>query len=851
MVFRYAPFLSLYAILFLAYPMHAQIVVPLESNPVLQEAAAREREAQSDWFVTHFGRVAKPLDETRELMQVRGGIVNVDVLCIPVGDTVVFCTDTIGQTQPGASYECLNCGEAVYGSAQLDSTCLTYIAENAVEFGIDTIVIEYCDGTGNCETIIYHLGVHRTFVSDTLPLTVLQAESMVTIDLDLSALPGPARFPTSLGCRDPLLADAYVLDDKLFYTARRFAGEDTVCLLIADRFCIEDTAVYPFSIFTDTLQLGEGFVEDFSAPSPFPSADLWLDRRAFVNRTLGVNPPTLGVATFDGLDETGTPYGGGYGISDLLTSSYIDLSPGAIGPTDVYLSFFIQPKGMGYSLQKDDSLVVEFKAPTGEWKRIDAFTQDTFYTFWQSPQQFEFHWYKLDEAFLYNGFQFRFSNYSPNSKTMEPWHLDMVRLEPRNIPPNERFDDMSFIALPPGILKRYRAMPWGHFKGFAPQETRQDYAFTVRSNFNTAVSLDDSRISVREAPFASSPDFLPLITTFDATNFNPGEQKSGERLIPDVNFSDLLQSLEDLPDADERTIVNRYTLNPGKDQDNVPGLLRNDTVDFNTTFGDYFAYDDGTAEQRILPGNTGERLAVRFTANTDDTLRAVMMHIPHYPGSYPSSNFRLQVYVGELDDEPEYQQTFLKTFYADQLFDTLQGFTTFVLLDVTETEETPLFIPAGDFYVGWETNFTPVPVGFDRNSPSAAQHLFFKSAQDWVLLDTVSDYAYKGAVMIRPVMGGATPVHTPSATDDLFGRDLPRVDIFPNPTTGLVTVSSSIGLNSGYEAALVDDNGRVLRQWSEVPQSFSLSPEPPGWYALRVSHRASGQVLTFPVIRVD
>lgn len=827
----------------------AQMVLPLESNPILQAESAREQGDRNDWFVRNHGRPAVPLTQAGVAVQSRG-LVNEDVLCIPAGDTVVFCTDTIGQTQAGASYECLNCGEALYGSAQLDSTCLTYIAENAVEFGIDTIVIEYCDGTGNCETITYLLGVHRVGVSDTFPLTTLFAETMVTIDLDFSGLPNDPLFPASLGCRNPLLSDAYVLDDKLFYSARRFAGEDTVCLLIADRFCIADTAVYPFAIIADTLDLGEGFVDDFSGLSPYPERAYWLDRQVFVNRTLAVNPPTLGVATFDGLDETGTPYGGGYGVSDALTSGYINLSPSAIGPTDVFLSFFIQPKGMGYSMQKDDSLVVEFKAPDGTWKRVDAFTQDTFYTFWQSPQQFSFHWYKLDSEFLFNGFQFRFLNYSPNSKTMEPWHLDMVRLQPRIVPPDQRFDDMSFITLPPGILNRYTAMPWSHFKGHVADEIRQEYGFTVRSNFNTAVSLDESRISVREAPFNTSPDLLPLITTFDATNFNPGEQKSGLRVLPQVNVEDMVQSLEALPEADNRVMINRYTLNPGKDQDDVPGLLRNDTVDFLTVFGDYFAYDDGSAEQRILPGNTGERLAVRFTANTDDTLRAVMMHIPHYPGSYPASNFRLQVYIGQLDDEPEYEQTFQKTFYADQLFDTLQGFTTFVLLDVTGTERTPLFIPEGDFFIGWETNFTPVPVGFDRNSPGAAQHLFFRSAQDWVLLDTVSTYAYKGAVMLRPIMGNVMPVHTPNSTGQPSVTDYPAVSVFPNPTAGAVFVTADqIVAEESYSAELVDEQGRVIRRWASVPRQFSLQSDPPGWYVLRVVHLPTGQVLSVPVIR--
>lgn len=831
----YTPFFSL----------QAQLVLPMEGNPVLQAEIARQEQEKKRFLKENYG-----LQWPAEIQQVknRGGAQE-QVACVLSGDTLVICQDTTDLTSPGATFDCLNCEEAVFGLASLDSTCLIYQADEGIDLGLDTVQVEFCDGNGNCEVFEYHIAVHREGTYTVQPQTILPAETQLVIDLDFSQLPTPPQFPNFLECRDPLLSDSYVLDGKLFYTSRRFAGEDTICLLLFDQYCITDTVVYPFRIEQDTLELGEGFVDDFSNPSPYPLEEFWLDKNVFINRTLANNPPTLGVASFDGLDESGTPYGGDYGVSDYLTSAYIDLDPSAIGPTDVYLSFFFQPKGMAYSLMDDDSLVVELKDTEGEWQRVESFTQDTFYTFWQNPDTFEFRFYKLDSQFLYRGFQFRFKNYSDNRGTMEPWHLDMVRLEPRNVPPDERFDDMSFVTLPGGVLKRYTAMPWGHFQGNVASEINQDYTFTIRSNFNTAVSLDESRISIREAPFTSSPDLLPLITTFDATNFNPGEQKTGTRTLPPGDFDNLIQSLEALPDTGIHMLINRYSLNPGKDQDDVPGLQRNDTVDFENVFEYYFAYDDGTAEQRIAPGNTGERLAVRFTANKDDTLRAIQMHIPHYPSTYPARNFRLQVYVGELDDEPEYEQTFLETFYPDVFFDTLQGFTTFVLLDVTGTFRTPLFIPEGDFYIGWETNFAPVPVGFDRNNPEAGQYLFFKSSLDWVRLDTISANAFQGAAMLRPVLGDVEPVNTPNAVDEVAAEL--GVRAYPNPSSGTLFLESSTYLLSDFRGELYDAAGRLQQAWKILPDQLSLAAYPPGSYILQLRHRENGQRASLRLVRID
>ena len=56
----------------------------------------------------------------------------------------------------------------------------------------------------------------------------------------------------------------------------------------------------------DTLVLP--FQDDFSSTEVFPNSSNWMDYQVYINNHMSINAPTLGVATFDGLNEQGRPY---------------------------------------------------------------------------------------------------------------------------------------------------------------------------------------------------------------------------------------------------------------------------------------------------------------------------------------------------------------------------------------------------------------------------------------------------------------------------------------------------------------------------------------------------------------
>jgi len=129
------------------------------------------------------------------------------------------------------------------------------------------------------------------------------------------------------------------------------------------------------------------FVEDFSNYTGYPKSSHWQDRKCFVNNTFAIRPPSIGVATFDALDENGLIYKHADRSTfpaDTLTSVCIRLDsnftqnrPMRLGDS-IYFSFYYQPGGgcsstppvgwerIGDNPERDDKLVLEFGYATGE-----------------------------------------------------------------------------------------------------------------------------------------------------------------------------------------------------------------------------------------------------------------------------------------------------------------------------------------------------------------------------------------------------------------------------------------------------------------------------------------------------
>lgn len=120
------------------------------------------------------------------------------------------------------------------------------------------------------------------------------------------------------------------------------------------------------------------FFDDFSSKDPLPSLTRWQDQFAFINTDYAVNPPDIGVATFDAINDLGEIYpnaipGPPTFPADVLTTRLIRLDslfkPIArqITPADsVYLSFYYQPQGRGNAPEFSDLLELDFGILSGD-----------------------------------------------------------------------------------------------------------------------------------------------------------------------------------------------------------------------------------------------------------------------------------------------------------------------------------------------------------------------------------------------------------------------------------------------------------------------------------------------------
>ena len=211
-------------------------------------------------------------------------------------------------------------------------------------------------------------------------------------------------------------------------------------------------------------------LDDFSYRSPYPDPSLWADNYAYINNGYAVDPPTIGVATMDALDQNGSVYDFAT-ISpetfdaDLLTSHPINLNYPA--SDSIYLSFFYQPQGNGVEPMPHDSLFLDFYDPVGErWVNVWGVPGDTLSAFSQVMVPVR------DTLFLKKGFRFGFRNraslpqnndYKDKRGNVDHWNIDYVRLDKNRTAADTIIRDVAFYKPIPSLLKNYESIPWDHF----------------------------------------------------------------------------------------------------------------------------------------------------------------------------------------------------------------------------------------------------------------------------------------------------------------------------------------------------------------------------------------------------
>ena len=562
---------------------------------------------------------------------------------------------------------------------------------------------------------------------------------------------------------------------------------------------------------TDTLSLP--FIDDFSYSQldpnhKYPDQNLWLDKDCFVNTTYPVLPPSIGVATFDGLNEYGIPYDTTGVVqqaeSDTLTSLPIHME--TLSPADsVYLSFFYEKMGVGDYPNIGDILLLELKKSDGSWNEVWQMDGDA-----SAPTIIKFRQLMVpvtDNSYFFNNFQFRFRNIATTSGNNDHWHIDYVRLYAGRSIADTLIQDVAAIYTPGTILKNYEFMPWTQFRNNQPEETLSTFPFTILNNnnvtMNTAIQYFADEIYSSSNVFSSSTSAL---------NFNAGTS------VVQANSTFPVGAV---PPGDSALLIIKCKATATPDD-----LRQNDSAYRVQPFFNYYAHDDGSAEKAYGLNAAGGKIAVKYKVNIPDTLRAVQIHFAHIDADISDKLFSILIWKSLVPNtQLIYEQDFLKPSYIDSI----NGFATYIL-------DTPKLI-TDTFYVGMLQSFPNFyNVGLDRNTDS---HLnsYYNVTGVW------SQSSYSGSLMIRPVVGAELPF---TSTKNISSNTI-KVNCYPNPVENMLHVNVT-GIKHA-ELIITDISGRTMRKSDGIYEDIFVGDFSAGMYLLTVIDKQSKQSFTTRFIK--
>jgi hypothetical protein len=607
----------------------------------------------------------------------------------------------------------------------------------------------------------------------------------------------------------------------------------------------------PATIRTKSLtSLELPFVDDFSKQGvSVPDTKLWdKGKTVFVNTNYAIDPPTMGVATFDAFDGRGQMYANASSTSvfaaDTLLSTPINLNQ--LAQDSIYLSFYIQPQGYGDMPEESDSLCLEFYSPNN----------DLWYRVWRtsviSATKLEFHNHlnrtvtiaendsigsrffridiKIDQPkFLHDKFRLRFTNHvsisvhpaiAGRSTNADHWHLDYVYLDKNRSATNQNIPDIALVKQQRRLTTNYISVPAAHLAYAKPYLLENPMSLElVYKNFG--MGIRSVARSFRLRTLAGSGRTISY--SAGAENIADGRTVTLSYPVPQYEFSTV-------DDSAAIEIIGWI------DTDNDPSDFRkalrfNDTIISVYTFKDHYAYDDGTAENGYGLFGTGSangKVAVKFVTYRADSLRGVYLY---FNRTLNDANRRHKFVVAVWDDAGGVPG---KIIHRDDgggeahFHNELNSF-------VAYRFSKPVYLSQNEvFYVGWlQTDEGFINIGFDRNTNSR-EKTFFSIGQNW------EQSAFSGSLMLRPIFcrsdifpSDSIPLYN---EPDSQNGNRGSFRAYPNPARSIIYLDEQLD-NSPVLASKIELfalSGELLRVYQNVTGSIDLTTIPSGIYLIRV-----------------
>ncbi len=566
------------------------------------------------------------------------------------------------------------------------------------------------------------------------------------------------------------------------------------------------------------------FIDDFSNAGVFPVDTLWQDRNVFINNAYGYKPFTTGVATFDAINDTGGIYPNAVPSkfpADTLTSHQIRLDSVTalnmkLSPADsVYLSFYIQPQGIGNKPEEDDSLTLRLYAPQQQrWIHAWSTTGTDLQTFYDTNGVYmkRIMIPITDSMFFHKGFKMRFLNYASVSNNSIPswvsgnvdiWNLDYVYLDMQRSHNDTSLVDWALISETGSLLENYMQMPWNQYMAAPIAEMSDTFRISYRSNkgkrdVNMTFKITD--LSGQSQPFNTFPT---PITNQKMPSFSEYEFEY------ELDYYYPPNSLK----YNDFELL--FHINVPDDPYNF-----NDTSRFYQKFYNWYAYDDGTSEAGYgIASNLGE-VAYQFTLNEPDTLQSIQLYFNQVKNNANIKAFTLAVW-DDNGGEPG-NMIYSQSGEFPQL-NGLNDYHTYVL-------DQPVAV-SGTFYIGWQqTTADNLNVGFDLNNNEQSR-IFYYTSGNW------NNTIYEGALMMRPILGNDLYPHVSTGK---LPTEEPQITVYPNPARAndQLTVKTDIPQHK-LLCRLYSTQGKLIREY-QAQNKFHLPQLQAGLYILEIRNHETG-----------
>lgn len=588
------------------------------------------------------------------------------------------------------------------------------------------------------------------------------------------------------------------------------------------------------TIWYNTLP-GPAFVQDSAHVFTKVVSDtitLWLDKNAYRNYTFAVNPWSLGVATFDGVDQNGMPYDFGdddaQDVADYLTSRPIDLS--GVDPDDVvFLDFLFQPKGFGNMPEDNDSLLVDFLDPiTGEWVPAawHAIASEVGENVWDTAH------IAISPGLFVDDFQFRIKNYASLSGALDHWHVDYVRFKVAADLEFGFINDIAVVYPLNTLLKDYTAVPWDHYKAntVGNEHMLTDLEVLIYNSTSTAINFQESEWQSSYDGFlqGGSPFVIPTAAVPDV-NLELGITPCTFDGADDYSYDQTLA-------VDQAAFDLKFVFNSAAGE-GLNVYNENDTTQFVQDFRNYYAYDDGTPEAAYGVDGVGSLLAYKFEAYQPGELTGILMNFVPSVTDVSDEVFLLTVWADNagVPGEIIYQDDYFES-HSPIYSGAIEGFKYY-----TFTRDLYLvdgYLPVDEiFYVGWQNiSDQSLNIGLDWNIDNSDK-VFRNTSGEWL------NSAFDMSLLIRPVFSTALDYTLSNPREK--SAEVSPINIYPNPTSDLVNIS---GLPENSLISIYDMSGRLVKSVVNESQ-LTLEDVVSGVYLVNITNEQSETIYSSRIIK--